>query len=409
MLDQLQADIRENYYDRAMHGLDLDKRFAETRQKIALAKSQDEALLDIAGALSALDDSHTFFRPPVRPFGVEYGWRMQAIGEASCYVTAVRPDSDAATKGLKAGDLVLSVNGVPLVRQDIHNIEYAYYVFPQSGFHLVVRSPEGIERSLVAMAKVIPGQAMIRHTDIMTWERNRFERYDARTEDHSKYYKLDKQVLLWKLNDFQIEPADLYNGLDKLRTYEAVVLDLRGNPGGRQDAAARMIGGFFDHDVKVGDRKARKEAKPLVAKTIGHQAFGGKLIVLLDSKSGSASEIFARVIQLEKRGVVLGDRSAGAVMESKMFIHAVPLDISNVTQYGAFITSADLVMTDGKTLEKLGVMPDERILPTPADIAAGRDPVLARAAELAGVKMTSDQAGRVLPFEWPKERMPEID
>jgi hypothetical protein len=29
-----------------------------------------------------------------------------------------------------------------------------------------------------------------------------------------------------------------------------------------------MIGGFFDHDVKVGDRRSRKETKPIVAKTV---------------------------------------------------------------------------------------------------------------------------------------------
>jgi C-terminal processing protease CtpA/Prc len=170
-----------------------------------------------------------------------------------------------------------------------------------------------------------------------------------------------------------------------------------------------FLGGFFDHDVKIDDRKGRKELKPEIAKTRGRKAFSGKLIVLVDSKSMSAAEIFARVIQLEKRGAVLGDRTAGAVMESKRFVHAVELDRTNVTQYGAMVTVADLIMADGKTLENVGVTPDERILPTPADMAAGRDPVLARAAALAGVKMTPEEAGKIFPFEWPKERMPEMD
>jgi C-terminal processing protease CtpA/Prc len=410
MLKTLQADIKENYYDPAMHGLDLDQRFEVARQKIASAKSQDEALLDTAGALAALNDSHTSFYPPQRPFTIERGWRMQAIGDTNCYVTAVLPDSDAAAKGMKAGDQVVSVNGVPLVRQDIHNVEYAYSVFPQSGFHVVVRSSDGVERSLVTMAKVIPGQFMVRGVDLRTWERSRFDRRtDGPDKNRSRFYKLSKQALLWKLVDFKIQPAELNDSLDKIRSYEAIVIDLRGNPGGREDAVERMIGEFFDHDVRVGDRRTRKQTTPFVAKTRGHKAFGGKVIVLVDSKSSSAAEIFARVIQLENRGVVLGDRSAGAVMEAKIFFHAIPLDRSNVAQYAAAITVADLIMTDGKSLEKFGVIPDERILPTPADMAAGRDPVIVRAAELAGVKVTPDEAGKVFPFDWAQERPQEID
>ncbi len=404
MLDKVEADIKEYYYDPQMHGLDLDKTFGEARQRISAAKSQDEALLTIDAAVAALKDSHTRFRPPERPYGVYYGWVMQPMGDSACYVTAVRPDSDAAAKGLKAGDQILSINGVPITRADISDIEYAYRVFPQSGFHLSVRLPDGANRTLVAMNKVIPGQEIITHTDVMAWARaHRFEDQ----ADRSHYHQVNKQILFWKLPDFLMEPHDVATIARKAHSYETVVLDLRGNPGGNSESMGKFVGEFFDHDVKIADRRGRQPLKPVFAKTAGKNAFGGKLIVLVDSESKSAAEIFARVIQLEKRGIVLGDRTGGAVMESIYFVHAVQLDRVNVTQYGTYITVANLVMTDGKSLEGTAVIPDERILPTPEDIAAGRDPVMSRAAALAGLSMTPEEAGKIFPFEWPKERMPE--
>jgi C-terminal processing protease CtpA/Prc len=123
------------------------------------------------------------------------------------------------------------------------------------------------------------------------------------------------------------------------------------------------------------------------------------LIVLVDAASGSCAELLARLVQIEHRGTVIGDKTAGTVMESIIYRESQ----GNRTRifYGFSVTDANLIMSDGKSLEKTGVVPDEVLLPTGADLAADRDPVLTRAAELAGLKLDPVEAGKLFPFEWP--------
>jgi carboxyl-terminal processing protease len=194
------------------------------------------------------------------------------------------------------------------------------------------------------------------------------------------------------------EDVDAY--VSRFKNKKSVIIDLRGNPGGLVENVVRLVGNVMDHDVKIADRKGRKESKPVIAKTRGKDVFSGKMIVLIDSDSTSASEVFARVVQLEKRGIVIGDRSGGMVMQSRFHDHEIGIDV--VAFWGLNITEADFIMSDGKSLEHLGVIPDEVKLPTPADLAAKRDPVLAYAASLLGVTITAEKAGALFPLEWPK-------
>lgn len=138
MLDQLEQDLKENYYDPSFHGVDLAARFKEARAKIENAPTQDDAFLHVAAAMASLNDSHTSFNPPIRPYHVEYGFEMQPYGEQNCFVTAVRKGSDAEAKGLKPGDRIVSITGIQLSRQNFEAVELGYRVFPQSGFHLTV-------------------------------------------------------------------------------------------------------------------------------------------------------------------------------------------------------------------------------------------------------------------------------
>jgi len=200
------------------------------------------------------------------------------------------------------------------------------------------------------------------------------------------------------MTTFEAENEHIDAMIGKAMKFKSLIIDLRGNGGGYVDAMLRLVGNLFDHDVKVGDEKGRKATKPITSKTRGGNVFKGRLVVLIDSDSGSASEVFARVIQLEKRGTVIGDRSSGAVMTAKHYEHQT--GVSQVLYYGTSVTFADLILSDGQSLEKVGVMPDEMLIPTGADLAAHRDPLISRAAELLGVELSPEKAGTFFPKEW---------
>ena len=190
-------------------------------------------------------------------------------------------------------------------------------------------------------------------------------------------------------------------GLEKRVNTKRWILDLRGNGGGWVTTVQRLVGNLIDRDVKIGDSVSRKETKPFMAKTRGDKAFKGKLIMLVDSRSASASEVLSRTMQLEKRGLVIGDRTAGAVMTSRFFSDEIGLDVE--VFYGASITVSDLIMSDGPSLEHRGVTPDDIRLPTAEDLAAGRDTVLSYAASLVGVKVDPVEAGKLFPIVRPKK------
>jgi C-terminal processing protease CtpA/Prc len=199
-------------------------------------------------------------------------------------------------------------------------------------------------------------------------------------------------VLILRLGWFG-DPSDMDQAMNHARKMGTLILDLRGNGGGREDGLVRLAGHVFDRHVVIATVHRRHETRAVESKPVGHP-FTGPLFVLIDSRSGSSSEIFARLVQLEGRGVVLGDRSAGAVMRSR--VHELTTAFG-ANPYGLTITDADVIMPDGSRLEGRGVRPDSLVLPGAADLAAGRDPVLALALTMAGYPKDAAQAGTLLP------------
>lgn len=397
MLRFVKEDVKKNYFDATLKGIDIEARYKLALGKMDQAQSIGQMTGIIGQFLIEFDDSHLFFIPPGKANKTDYGFSYRMAGE-KCLIMYVDKESDAQNLGLRVGDELLSIAGYRPTRETTWKLQYLLKrLRPQPGVDVIVLKPNGTEAKYAIPAMVRRGKKVM---DLTGQDLNDFirESEDAYRRNTTQYYydKLEG-VFIWKMPSFSLEPMKVDDLMGKARKASGVIFDLRGNGGGRVDMLLRLISNVFAADVRVGDEKKRKETKEIVAKSRGDNAFAGKVVVLIDSGSASASEVFSRVIQLEKRGVIIGDRSAGAVMESR--VHGRQMGLDTVIFYGTSITMADLIMKDGKSLEKVGVTPDVLMTPSGSDLAQRRDVVLSKAVEILGQKMSPEMAGALFPVE----------
>jgi len=398
-LHQVQDVIEKRYYDPAFHGFDLHARFAEAEKKINELPTLTAGLGAVAWAVEGLNDSHTSFIPPERNVIIDKGWQMEMVGD-KCVIWAVQPGSDAWKQGLRPGDEVLKVENYQPNRATFAKIAYRLEVVaPLAEYHFVVASPGQSARQLVVKSRqeVFPQELRgFTGGDTLHQMLRLYKGY--RILGKSRIAEMNDKLMVWKLPEFNLQPADINRYVDAAKKHETLILDLRNNSGGREEALRWMVANFFDHDITVGNLIGRKGIEPLRMPSRGKGAFAGKLIVLVNAQSASAAEVFPKVVQIEKRGIVLGDQTAGEVGRAEV----VPLEQGGtaIFDYWVEVTVSRFQMPDGTDPEGTGVAPDTKILPTQADMAAGRDPVLAAALQLAGITLSPEEAGKMFPVQW---------
>lgn len=158
---------------------------------------------------------------------------------------------------------------------------------------------------------------------------------------------------------------------------EALVLDLRGNPGGVGAMSIPVARLLLRESGSLGKLQFRDFAQEF--NVAGDpDAFAGPVVILVDEGTASTSEIFAAGLRDLGRVRVAGARaSAGAALPSLL----ERLDNGALLQY----VVGDYHSARGTVAEGDGVKPDIVAVETRADFVAGRDPVLAAAvAALTG-------------------------
>jgi C-terminal processing protease CtpA/Prc len=391
ILDEIHNQVKKHYYDPAFHGVDIERVFAGARDQMKGVDVMNKDFAIIGDALDALRDSHTFFIPPPRNYTLDYGFRDKIVRD-KCFITFVDPNQHDAK--ITAGDQLLTINGDPVNRHSLSRLHYLYdTLLPQPSLTLGVQTLAG-ERKEVEITSEINffdktvGAAQMR------------AQVDQQIKELTPRFREYGDVLILELRSFTMTQIDLDRVVSTIHKHKSLILDLRGNAGGAVLVEQEILRNFFDHQVHIADLVGRDGRKAQNVKGDGGHAFGGKIVVVVDGGSTSASEIVARVLQLEKRATIIGDLTGGKVMVAQTYIGSTGLGMG--FPFAISITDADVIMSDGKSLEAVGVTPDEVSVPTAADIAAGRDPVLSRAAALLGVTITPEDAGKLFPYEWPK-------
>jgi len=157
-----------------------------------------------------------------------------------------------------------------------------------------------------------------------------------------------------KIAEFQQNtPAELENALKRLEKYkmDALVLDLRNNPGGLLDVAVDVAEKFLPKDTVIVSIKSKDPAKDVVFKSrIKNGRTGFPMVVLVNEGSASASEIVAGAIQDNKRGLVVGQKTYGkASVQTVMGLK----DGSALR-----LTTASYLTPDGNIIRDHGIIPD---------------------------------------------------
>jgi carboxyl-terminal processing protease len=276
-------------------------------------------------------------------------------------VVHVIPGSPAERSGIRAGDHLVGVGGRPIGGMSVDEAAH------------LLQGPEG---SLVTLA-ILRAPAPARAVTV------RREHVEVPSIEQVRMLDSAAGIAGLKLTSFQkTTAADLEAALRRLDAagMRALVIDLRGNPGGLLSAAVDVADLFLDRGLVVATR-GRSPDEDFNYSAGRPGTWRMPLVVLIDGDSASSSEIFAGAIRDHSRGTIVGSRSYGKGSIQGIF----PLESAGV---GMRLTTAKFFSPRGLPYSGHGVDPDVQVhaVAKPADgmpLPTAADTALAAATDAA--------------------------
>lgn len=301
----------------------------------------DEALIEAAirGMVSGLDPHSSFLKAEeyedvqVATQGKYSGVGLEVSTENGL-VRVISPidDTPASRAGLRAGDVIVSVDSEAVVAENAQE---------------TVGKMRGKAGTTVSLEVLREGEA----------EPRAFELTRARIEVTSvRSLLLEPDFGYVRISLFsETTSRDLYRALRSLKKknkapLNGLILDLRNNPGGVLDAAVEVSDAFLEEGIIVSAAGRVQDAQFELFAQAGDILDGDPIVVLVNGGSASASEIVAGALKDHHRATIMGVQTYG-----KGSVQTVmPLSGGRAIK----LTTSRYFTPTGESIHGLGIEPD---------------------------------------------------
>jgi carboxyl-terminal processing protease len=293
----------------------------------------------INGMLTGLDAHSSYmnakaFRDMQVQTKGEFGGLGIEVTQDNGFIKVISPidDTPASRAGIKAGDIITSLDGKTVQGLSLNDAVDKMRGPPNSKIQLTIKR-EGVDKPIE-----VPLTREVIHIQVV---KSRME------PDDIGYVRLTQFT--------EQADAGLRKAVRELKQQsggklKALILDLRNNPGGLLDQAVAVAGDFVNQGEIVSTRARHPdESQRWDAK--GTDILGGlPLVVLINGGSASSSEIVSGALQDHRRAVLLGTRSFGKGSVQTV----IPLPGNGAMR----LTTARYYTPSGRSIQGLGITPD---------------------------------------------------
>ena len=346
--------IKSKYYDPTMNGQDWTK---WNRHYIDQIKTEEDAYVAINSMLASLDDPYSRFlnREEYKEQNTNIDAKIVGIGvnimslSGKIVIISVVEGTPAQKAGIKAGDIILKVDGKDVSGKTISDV-----------------------------AALIRGEINTRVKLDILRDKTRINKEIPREEIHIKNIKasvIDKnigyiQIISFISSDMTKEFVD---ALNKTQNCQGLIIDLRGNTGGLMPNAVVIADMFLTqgHIVSIVDRDKQKAVINAQSKPY---AINKPLVILIDEGTASASEILSGALKDNQKAILVGKRTYGKGMIQR--IYPMP------NQTGMNLTIAKYLTPKGIDINKKGISPDYEVEYTTKDFINDKDPQMDEAKRI---------------------------
>lgn len=319
----------------------MDQKFVFWKASSTLPTSKEIEYGMIQGYVNSFKDPYTVFFPPkeAKSFAENVQGSFGGVGmtvgmkDGNIVVIAPLKDSPAMKAGIKAGDIIVKVNGTSTI--GMSSDEAVSMIRGEIGDAVVITvmhidGKEPVDIKIVREEIKIP------------------------TIDTEK----NNGVFVIHLYNFSAESPELFQKalIEYVNSnYGRLIIDLRGNPGGYLEAAVNMASFFLpEGKVIVSEKQGVEETE------INHRSkgFGGippntKVVVMVDGGSASASEILAGALKDQGVAKIVGVTSFGKGSVQELVNYS---DGSSLK-----VTIAKWFTPNGTSISEHGIVPDVEV------------------------------------------------